>query len=125
VWGLNIFSDLLLLLFFLLYCPNVHKQNTQRQRRFWVYPQASFSLFPGKLGFRLSVLMIISMYAFRLPGLYFSASKLNALPPDPLLSFYSALFIVNLSTVTIFCFAMFWSVAILLFHADFTACPDK
>ena len=135
IWGLNIFSDVMLVLFFLIYCPNIYKQNIQRLKRFWLFPQPSFSLFPGKLGFRLSLLMVLSMYAFRLPGLYFRAGVLLHPPVDPNhpdnhptsthMDFYSALFIINISTITIFCYAMFWSIAILLFHADFTACPDK
>ena len=139
IWGLNIFSDVVLVLIFLLYSPNIYKQNTQRLKRFWLLPQPSFSLFPGKLGFRLSLLMVLSMYAFRLPGLYFRANVL-LYPPgtdsgtsanDPShtttshMDFNSALFIINISTITIFCYAMYWSIGILLFHSDFTTCPDK
>ena len=85
-------------------------------------------LFPGRLGMVTSSLLMFSMYAFRLPALYMSFNQLTALhaqDPSSGLTYYDALFIIQISTVTIACNALFWSVACLLFNADFTACPDK
>lgn len=47
-WSANIAMDVILVVVFLVYCRNVHRQDGATVPRCFLFPQKSFVLFPGR-----------------------------------------------------------------------------
>jgi hypothetical protein len=47
-WATNIVFDVILVIIFLVYCQNVHRQDGATVPNFFLCPQKSYVLFPGR-----------------------------------------------------------------------------
>ena len=65
------------------------------------------------------------MYGARIPALYYNSGNMAAAGSGQLATYNNALLVVAISVVPVMCFGMFWSIAYMLFHKEFTACPGE
>jgi hypothetical protein len=80
-------------------------------------------IFPIKVALGLGVLLIFNLYAARIPSLYLHYSDMEA--SGETWSYSNAMLIVLVSILPISLYALFWSVCNMLFHTEFTICPEK
>jgi hypothetical protein len=81
-------------------------------------------MFPGQLAGYVSGAMWLSLFAARVPAVYYSYDP--TADDDVALSAYNnALLVVIFSTVPLLLLAGYWSVSYMLFRSEFTACPGN
>jgi hypothetical protein len=124
-WAVNVASDVLFVVIFLLYCSHTHIQNPDTSRYRFLLPRKSYVMFPAKMALIVSTLMMINLYAARIPAIYYRAKDMSGDNTGSLVNYNSALLIVNMSIITIGSMSMYWSVAFMLFKKEFTASPGK
>lgn len=124
-WILNVITDVFLALVFFFYCRNVHRQNVDTSRHRLCLPRQSYVIFPAKMAIILSSIMMINLYAVRIPALYYHAKDMSTTNSGTLDNYNSALLIVNASIIVIGSLAMYWSIAYMIFKKDFTASPGN
>lgn len=72
-----------------------------------------------------SVIMMINLYAARLPMIYYSCSDMAPSGSGSPYTYDNALLYIDFGVLVIGCFAMFWSLAYMVFKREFTASPGK
>jgi len=88
--------------------------------RFVLYPQTSHVIFPKKLAFGVTMLMMVNLAIARIPALYENYAYFEE---TGFYSYSTALILVALSILTIGTGAWYWSVSYMLFNREFTATP--
>lgn len=122
VWGLNVLSDALLVVFFVVYCANCHlKSSLDQPSR--LLPQKGFVLFPARLLTVTSCLLVTSLFIGRIPAIYSLYMTRGAAPPAPW-TLDNATLIISLSVVTLSSLGLYISNCYMLFEREFTIAPD-
>ena len=123
-WLINVFIDLILVIFFLLYCRKCYNHRVQ-QSRFWLLPQKHFVIFPYYLAVVISILMAGNLFIVRLPYIYYEYNNLEeAAAEGSVWNYNFSLIVISvLTVVNLYTFSKFWSISIMLFNKKFTACP--
>lgn len=84
----------------------------------------TFILFPLQRAGLLGALLVVNLYAARVPSLYTHYSDMSTNAQDTW-TYSNAMLIVLVSILPISLYALFWSVANMLYHAEFTSCPEQ
>lgn len=71
-------------------------------------PRKSYVIFPGKWVFFVSALLLVNLYAVRIPAIYYHAQDMNPNNSGALETYDNALLIVNLSILVMGSLAMYW-----------------
>ena len=82
-------------------------------------------IFPLKWGCIMGVVLTINLFIARIPAMCSHVEDMDPEGSDSTWTYTNALFIVLASIVPISCYALFFSVSYMMFHAEFTACPGK
>jgi len=128
-WTCNVGSDVILVVVFMIYCPNIHLKTPITEQGYeqgWCrcfFPGKSFIVFPGYKGMIMGILLAGNMFLARLPALYYNYENMD--PEAAWTSYDNATLLISLSVIPIALYAQFWSVSYMLYNKEFTACPGK
>lgn len=123
MWVANMVFDVLLCLFFVFYSSCIHCKADHHDPTQWLLPRKAFFTFPAYMGFVLGFLLSVSLFAFRIPAIYYAYDKLSA--SDAVVSYDNTSLLIVLTILPIAFYSSYWSIGYMLFRKEFTASPGK
>ena len=127
-WTANVGTDIILAFGFAYYYKNCYIRRDQQDTKSWSFDfrrLSGYVIFPGTGASILGGLLSINLVCARIPALYRHATEMEIDENDSALSYNNAMLLVQLTMIPIFCYAMYWSLALMLFRKEFTASPGN
>eukprot|EP01031_Cornospumella_fuschlensis_P032399 gene32399-39179_t len=122
-WFANIVFDVIFCLGFYIYARNINRKEDYRDPTdTWLRPRQGFFAFPARTGLVMGSLLALSLFAFRIPGVFLSYVYIE---DDKEFSYDNAMLLVVLMILPIGFYATYYSIGYLLFRKEFTASPDN
>ena len=125
-WSANVITDIILALYFCYYYKFSYMRRDQQESKTWILDfrrLSGYVIFPGRGASILGALLSINLVCARIPALYHYATEMEASDADRRWSYDNAMLLVQLTMIPIFCYAMYWSLSLMLFRKEFTASP--
>ena len=123
-WIANIGSDIVLCIYFYIYCKNCHI-HTLGNTANCCYPQEGYVIYPSYKALYVSIVLLINLYGARIPALFYAANSMAADGSGLYYTYNNALLVIDISIFVMFLLAMYWFVSYMLFKKDFTSSPGK
>eukprot|EP01035_Chromulina_nebulosa_P026843 gene26843-35205_t len=98
---------------------NVWVDNSPRS---FIFPRRNFIIFPGISVVFISVLLLINLYAARVPAIFYNY---NNMASSGAITYQNAILSVNISILVIALLAGYWSISYMIFKKEFTSSPGN
>lgn len=124
LWIFNIIPDCVLCLVFIIYCKNINIKADLHEPKYFK-PKESFFTFPTQMLTVIGILLFISLFIARIPGLFLNSDNMEESGSGEIYTYDNSLLLVSISFTPIAFYSLYWAYGYMLFRKEFTASPDN